>query len=66
METEGRDTEVTVTLPFVSINAAHETNLVEENQHLIPITQHTAKVNIKAWGTATVRVMPDPEQRDTF
>ena len=34
-----------------------ETNLVEENQREIPVTEHGFKVRLKAWGTATVRVI---------
>ncbi len=57
METEGVETEVTITLPFISILQAIETNLVEEDLRLVPMTEHTVKLKVKAWGTATVRVV---------
>lgn len=56
METEGRDTEVTISLPFVAIDTAWETNLVEEDLRLIPMDAHSVRVPVKAWGTATVRL----------
>lgn len=57
METEGIDTRVTVTLPFISVVQAFETNLVEENQRLVPMAEHTVTLEVKAWGTTTARVL---------
>lgn len=57
METEGAGTEVTITLPFIQIMTACETNLVEENQRLLPMSEHSFRLPVRAWGTATARVI---------
>lgn len=57
METEGVDTEVTITLPFINVVNGYETNLVEENQRALSISRHSVKVKVNAWDVATVRVM---------
>lgn len=56
METQGKDAEVTITIPFLNIIKGYATNLVEENEKIVPTTMKTVTVNIKAWDTATVRV----------
>lgn len=57
METEGRDTEVTITLPFINITNGYETNLVEENQRVLNVSRHSIRLNVGAWDTATIRVI---------
>lgn len=57
METEGQDTEFTITVPFVSLLQAFETNLVEENIRLLPISEHSVTARVRAWATATCRLV---------
>jgi len=57
METEGKDTQVTVNVPLMDIVAGYETNLVEEDLRVIPTSRHTATVDLKAWGTSTFRLV---------
>jgi len=56
IETEGKDTVVTLRLPFISITRAYQTNLVEENERLLSAKEHTVAVPIKAFGITTIRV----------
>ena len=56
-ETEGRDTEVSITLPHTSIDEAYETNLVEENERLLDVQGQTIKINIKSFGIKTIRIL---------
>ena len=56
IETEGEDTTVTLTLPFLTIRDAHQTNLVEENEKIIPAQKHAVTVPIKAFGIRTIRI----------
>ena len=56
-ETEGRDTEVNVTLPKMTIGKVYETNLVEENEKLMDVQGQTIKINIKAFGIKTIRIL---------
>ena len=56
-ETEGRDTEVTVTLPKITIKKVYETNLVEENKKLVDVQGHTIKIKINAFGINTIRIL---------
>jgi len=56
METEGKDTTVTVRLPFLTITRAYQTNLVEENERLLSAQKHEVTVPIKAFGITTVRI----------
>jgi len=56
METEGIDTTVTVTLPFVNIREAYLTNLVEENRKLLDYQQNAVTAPIKAFGISTIRM----------
>jgi hypothetical protein len=57
METQGRETEVTVTAPRLAIRHAFETNLVEETQRLLSCSPHEVRVRVKALGMTTVRLM---------
>jgi len=54
-ETEGRDAEVTVTVPFWEIVQAFATNLVEENEGTLSYDRHSVRVPVRANGLATVR-----------
>ena len=56
METEGKDTQVKVILPFFTIAMAYQTNLVEENERLLSAQKHGVTVPIKAFGITTIRV----------
>jgi hypothetical protein len=54
-ETEGRGTSVTVTVPFLEITQAFKTNLVEENEAVLPHDRHNVRVSLPANGIVTVR-----------
>jgi hypothetical protein len=56
-ETEGRDTEVNMTLPKMTIGKVYETNIVEVNNRLLEIQGQTIKINIKAFGVKTIRIL---------
>lgn len=56
-ETEGRDTEVNITLPKISIVKAYETNLIEVNERLLDLQGPNIKIKIKAWGIKTIRIL---------
>jgi hypothetical protein len=56
IETEGEDSNVTVTLPFLTIEQAYQTNLVEENEKILSAQEHTVTVPIKAFGIMTFRI----------
>ena len=57
LETEGRDTDVAVTLPFISIKAGFETNLAEEDQKVLVVGEHAMRISVRAWDSATIRVI---------
>ena len=57
METEGKNTDVKVTLPFFTITKAYQTNLVEENEKILSIIKkHSIEAFVKAFGITTIRV----------
>ena len=56
IETEGSDCTATVTLPFLRISKAYQTNLVEENESILPTQEHTVAVPVKSFGITTIRV----------
>ena len=56
-ETEGRDTEVVVRLPHISIKKVYKTNLIEKNESLLKVEGQTIKMNIKAFGIETIRII---------
>lgn len=58
METDGKDTEATVTLPFADIARAFLTNPVEETQSTLYTLNNTVTVPIKANGMTTIRLVP--------
>ncbi len=55
-ETEGVETDVTITLPFVDIVKVYQTNLVEYNEREIPFNKKKINVKIKPFGIVTLRV----------
>lgn len=57
LETKGRDTDVAVTLPFISIKAGFETNLVEEDQKVLVVAEHAVRISVRAWDSATIRLI---------
>ena len=57
IETEGEDTNVTLTLPFLTIEKAYQTNLVEENEKILSTQEHAVTVPIKAFGITTIRIV---------
>ena len=56
IETQGKTTTASVTLPHIAIAEAMVTNLVEENKQRAIFTKHEIQVNLKAFGIATVRI----------
>ena len=56
-ETEGIDTEVNVTLPRITIGKVYETNLVEENEKSVDVQGQTIRINVKAFGVKTIRIL---------
>ncbi len=56
LETRGKDTTTTLSLPFISIAQAYQTNLVEENERFLSAQEHTVAIPVKAFGITTVRV----------
>ena len=55
-EEPGRATVVTVTMPYVSLPHAYETNLIEEDVRLLPCTAHSVTVHTKPFSLYTVRL----------
>lgn len=56
VETEGKETHVSLTLPQTQVWHAYETNLVEENQRVLPVNRHSVLVTVKPYGMATLRI----------
>ncbi|MHC4563345.1 MAG: glycoside hydrolase family 38 N-terminal domain-containing protein [Planctomycetota bacterium] len=56
VETEGKATDATVQLPFVTISEALATDLVERNGQALTCDAHSVTVPVKAFGIATVRL----------
>jgi alpha-mannosidase len=56
IETQGRETTASVTLPHLAIAEAIMTNLVEENKGQAMFTKHEIKVSLPAFGIAAVRI----------
>ncbi len=55
-ENEGRDTRVLVTVPFLEIGQALETNLVEEGNRTLEHDLHSVQIPMRGHGIATVRL----------
>jgi alpha-mannosidase len=58
IETEGKEVTATLTVPALTIERAHRTNLAEENEAEIGCTAHDIKVPLKAFGISTIRIEP--------
>jgi len=43
----------------MSICRAYETNLVEENQHLLSFGRHEVKASLKPFGITTIRLQTE-------
>jgi len=56
METNGVDTPVMITLPFVDIVVVHLTSLVEENERLLPIDRNAVRAIVKAFNVVTIGI----------
>ncbi len=56
LETEGRPTQVKLTLPHRTIVKAWQTNLVEQNQTELPTSDHQTTVSCKPFQPVTVRL----------
>jgi len=56
METEGREVEVSIALPYLPLRQVVETNLVEENRQPLPCTEHTTKVRMGPYALKTLRL----------
>jgi hypothetical protein len=54
-EMAGRETVVTVSLPYLEIERAVSLNLVEEDGAELPAERHSVQVRLPAYGIATVR-----------
>jgi alpha-mannosidase len=54
-EMEGKDSVVMVTLPYLDIDQAFETNLVEEDHGVLDHRRHSVQVPIRANGLTTIR-----------
>ena len=57
IETEGNQTDATLTLPILDIRHAYRTNLVEEDSQQLSSTAHSLNVTLQPFGIATVRVV---------
>ncbi len=58
IETEGKETSVTVTVPHTTIENAMLTNLVEEDKVKVVFTPHSVKAQMSAFGITTIRIQP--------
>jgi len=56
METEGREVEVSIALPYLPLRQVVETNLVEENRQPLPCTERTTKVRMGPYALKTLRL----------
>jgi len=59
IETQGEPTTASVTFPHIAAARATITNLVEENKSRAVFTEHQVQVNLRAFGTATIRIETD-------
>jgi hypothetical protein len=61
IETDGKSTAATLTMPAVTLEKAWLTNPVEENQSVLSCTEHSVTVPAKAFGITTVRLQVAPQ-----
>jgi len=59
IETQGKETTASVTLPHIAVAEAIVTNLVEENEDQAIFTEHEVQVNLRAFGITTVRIQTE-------
>ena len=59
IETQGKETTASVTLPHIAVAEAMITNLVEENKGRAFFTKHEIQVNLRAFGVTAVRIKTD-------
>jgi hypothetical protein len=57
IETAGRESDVTITLPHLNVLHAYRANLVEENQSMLSADAHTICLHVGAHSIATIRVV---------
>ncbi len=57
IEMEGQETAAVVTVPALSILRAYATNLVEENQALVPCATHSVQAVLRPYGIVTIRLV---------
>jgi hypothetical protein len=62
IETDGKSTAATLTMPAVTLEKAWLTNPVEENQSVLSCTEHSVTVPAKAFGITTVRLQVAPQE----
>jgi hypothetical protein len=60
IETAGKETTATVTVPSLSIQHAFETNLVEENERLLTSTSHAVQTTLTPYAMRTIRLRARP------
>jgi len=58
IETEGKATEAAVTLPFLQITEAVETDLVERDRQPLACQPHSVSISVLPFGISTVRLRP--------
>ncbi len=56
IETQGRQTTASVTLPDIAVAEAVVTNLAEQNEGQAVFTEHEVQVSLRAFGITTVRI----------
>ncbi len=59
IETQGKATTVTITLPHIAVADAKLTNLVEQNKGRADFTEHEIQAKIGAFGITTIRIKTD-------
>lgn len=57
IETEGKNTDVSINFPFFKIKKVYKTNLIEENIDLIPSSSHKFSISIKPFAISTFRII---------
>ena len=56
VETEGRNVRAKITLPFLNLAQAHRTDLVEEDQEVLPLIADSVEATVEPFGICTIRV----------
>jgi alpha-mannosidase len=56
IETQGKATTATVTLPHIAVADAKVTNLVEQDKGRADFTEHEIQADIGAFGITTIRI----------